>query len=328
MSFDAAWFLLLLPLALVPLWLERREGHMYSWVALAPQDKLSDLAGWLLRLLSVMAIALLVLALAGPRGPEQQIARLGKGAQTVLVIDRSASMDDPFAGSEGSRRAGESKSAAARRLIAQFIDWRPDDMVGVVAFSNSAMHAIPLTQSREAIHAAIDAATGSGLLQTNIGAGLTTGVAMFEKVPDSGSRAIVLLSDGAGRISPKAKQKIADWLAREHVNLYWIVLRQPDGISIFNPQTQLANDGLEPAEIELHKFFQALRTQYRAYEADNPGALESAMHDIDRREKKPIRYTERIPGRDYTDACAMLAALLIGLLLTAKHMGARAWQAA
>ena len=328
MSFDQPWFLLLLPLALVPLWLERRHGRVYSWVALAPKDSLSDLAGLLLRALSVGILACLALALAGPRGPEQSVERIGKGAQMVLVIDRSASMDDPFAGSEASGRAGESKSAAAKRLITKFVNQRPDDMVGVVTFSNSAMHAIPLTQSREAIHAAIDAAGGSGLLQTNIGAGLTTGVAMFEKMPDSGSRAIMLLSDGAGRITPKAKQKIADWLARQRVNLYWIVLRQPHGISIFNPNLQVANDGLEPAEIELHKFFQTLKTQYRAYEADNPAALQSAMQDINLREKKPIRYAERIPGRDYTDFFAIAAACMIALLLAAKHLGVKSWQPA
>lgn len=328
MSFAFPWFLLLLPLASLPLWLQRREGRLYSWVALAPQDRVSDIAGLLMRTLSVAILACLVLALAGPHGAERGIKRIGKGAQMVLVIDRSASMDDPFAGSESSGRAGESKSAAARRLITQFVNQRPDDMVGVVTFSNSAMHAIPLTQSRTAIHAAIDAAGGSGLLQTNIGAGLTTGVTMFEKMPDSGSRAIMLLSDGAGRISPKAKQKIADWLARQHVNLYWIVLRQPDGISIFNPSAQIANDGLEPAEIELHKFFQTLKTQYRAYEADNPAALQSAIQDINMRERKPIRYIERIPGRDYTTAFALAAACMIALLLAAKHLGVKSWQPA
>ena len=328
MSFSMPWFLLLLPLAFLPLWLQRREGRLYSSVALAPKDALSDLAGWLLRFLSVGILVCLTLALAGPRGPEQAVERIGKGAQMALVIDRSASMDDPFAGSESSGRAGESKSAAARRLITQFVNQRPDDMVGVVTFSNSAMHAIPLTQRREAIHAAIDAAGGSGLLQTNIGAGLTTGVTMFEKMPDSGSRAIMLLSDGAGRISPKAKQKIADWLARQHVNLYWIVLRQPDGISIVNPSAQVANDGLEPAEIELHNFFQTLKTQYRAYEADNPAALQSAIQDINMRERKPIRYTERIPGRDYTNAFALAAACMIALLLAAKHLGVKSWQPA
>ena len=330
MSFDHAWVLWLLPLALVPIWLERQQGSVYSWVALAPQDRLSDIAGLLLRYLSAAILASLVLALAGPHGARHEVERIGKGAQLVLVlvIDRSASMDDPFAGAINDGQAGETKAAAARRLITQFVDERPDDMVGVVTFSNSAMHAIPLTQSRAAIHAAIAAAGGSGLLQTNIGAGLTSGVAMFENTPDSGSRAIVLLSDGAGRISPKAKRKISDWLERQRVNLYWIVLRQPNGISIFKPSDQLANDGQEPAEIELHRFFQTLKTKYQAYEADDPKTLQAAIQDINLREKKPIRYTRQIPGKDYSSHCVAAAALLIALLLIVKHLGVRSWQAA
>lgn len=328
MSFAYPWALLLLPLSLIPLWLNRQEGRIYSWVAIVPKDPLSDIASLLLRYLSVAIIASMVLALSGLHGPISQIERTGKGAQIVLVIDRSASMDDPFAGAGIEGRVGETKSGAARRLITQFVNARTDDMVGIVTFSNSAMHVIPLTQSREAIHAAITAAGGSGLLQTNIGAGVTTGVSMFEKMPDSGSRAIVLLSDGAGRISPKAKQKISDWLARQHVNLYWIVLRQPDGISIFNTSYQTASDGLEPAEIELHKFFQTLKTKYRAYEAEDPKTLQSAIQDINLRERNPIRYLEKIPGRDYSPFFIVFAALMISLLLVIKLLGIKSWQQA
>lgn len=328
MSFDHAWVLWLLPLALIPVWLERQQGSLYSWTALAPQDRLSDVVGLLLRYLSAVILACLVLALAGPHGAVHEIERIGKGAQLVLVIDRSASMDDPFAGAINDGQAGETKAAAAKRLITKFIDERPDDMVGVVTFSNSAMHVIPLTQSRAAIHAAITAAGGSGLLQTNIGAGLTSGVAMFDKVPDSGSRAIVLLSDGAGRITPRAKRKISDWMERQHVNLYWIVLRQPDGISIFKPNAQLANDGQEPAEIELHKFFQTLKIKYQAYEADDPKTLQAAIRDISLKEKKPIRYLQQMPGRNYSSHFVIAAALLISLLLAIKHLGVRSWQPA
>ncbi len=328
MSFFHPWLLTLLPLALAPIWLARRQGTLYSWVALAPQDRLSDIAHLLLRYLSVAILACLVLALAGPHGRVREIERIGRGAQMVLVIDRSASMDDPFAGATTDGEAGETKAAAAKRLIARFVDERPDDMAGIVAFSNSAMHVIPLTQSREAIHAAIAAAGGSGLLQTNIGAGLTTGLAMFDKMPDSGSRAIMLLSDGAGRIGPKAKHKISEWLEREHVNLYWIVLRQPNGISIFKPNDQLANDGQEPAEIELHHFFQTIRTKYRAYEADDPHTLQAAIQDVSLHEKKPIRYTRQIPGKGYADHFVIAAILMLALLLVAKHMGVRVWQTA
>lgn len=328
MSFTAPWLLMLLPLSLVPLWLTRHEGKAYSWLALVPVDRVSDIASLLLRYLSVAIIVCMVFALAKPQGRITQIERTGKGAQVVLVIDRSASMDDPFAGAGVDGRVGETKSGAAKRLILQFVDARKDDMVGIVTFSNSAMHVFPLTQSREAIHAAIVAAGGSGLLQTNIGAGVTTGVTMFEKMPDSGSRAIVLLSDGAGRISPKAKQKISDWIARQHVNLYWIVLRQPDGISIFDPKYRGKSLIEEPAEIELHHFFQTLKTKYQAYEAEDPKTLQSAIQDINLRERKPIRYLEKIPGRDYSSLFILAAIFMISVLLLIKLLGINAWQKA
>lgn len=328
MSFSNPWVLVLLPIALIPLWLNRQQGRVYSWVGIVPEDRLSQIAGLLLRYLVVAIIASMVLALTGPHGAITQIERTGKGAQLVLVIDRSASMDDPFAGAGIDGQIGENKAAAAKRLISQFVLDRKDDMVGIATFSNSAMHVIPLTQSREAIFAAINAAGGSGLLQTNIGAGLTSGLTMFEKMPDSGSRAIVLLSDGAGRISPKAKQKISDWLVRLHVNLYWIVLRQPDGISIFNTNYQQTKDGQEPAEIELHQFFQSIKTKYKAYEAEDPRTLQSAIQDINLREKNPIRYYEKIPGRDYSSFFVALAALMVGLLLLIKYLGVQSWQQA
>jgi mxaC protein len=331
MSFTYPWVLLLLPIALIPLWLDRQQGRIYSWVALAPQDRLSDIAGLLLRYLSVAILACLILALSGLHGATQQVERIGKGAQMVLVIDRSASMDDPFAGDESTGQAGETKSAAAKRLMTRFVDVRRQglsgrDMVGVVTFSNSAMHVIPLTQNLEAIHAAIAAAGGSGLLQTNIGAGVTKAVAMFDNVPDSGSRAIILLSDGAGRITPKAKQKIKDWLERQHVSLYWIVLREPQGISIFNTSYQVEDGNPEPAEIELHKFFLTLKTKYQAYEAEDPKTLQSAIQDINLREKKSIRYVEQIPGRDYSHHFTIAAVLLIFVLIVIQHMGIKSWQ--
>jgi mxaC protein len=319
--------LLLLPLALLPLWLNRQHGYIYSSFSMVPEDRLSQIAGLLLKYLAVAIIASMVIALAAPQGSISEVERTGKGAQVVLVIDRSASMDDPFAGAGIQGGVGENKSTAARRLITRFVDERNDDMVGLVTFSNSAMHAIPLTQNREAIHAAIAAAGGSGLLQTNIGAGLTSGLGMFKGVPNSGSRVILLLSDGAGRISAKAKQKIRDWAEREQVNIYWIVLRQPDGISIFD--AKYAEEGAEdPAEVELHKFLQTLKTTYKAYEAEDPKALQLAMHDINMRERNPIRYMEKIAGKNYSKHFMGLAGLLIGLLLIFRFLELRSWQQA
>jgi mxaC protein len=327
MLFNTYWVLLLLPLALLPLLLERTHSRSYSWLAILPRDRLSDLIGLLLKTLAALALLFIILGIAGPHTAAQKIQRVGEGAQIVLTIDRSASMDDPFSGAMISNgRVGESKSAAARRLITDFVKQRKNDMFGMVTFSNSAMYVMPLTQSREAILAAIDAAGGPGLFQTNIGSGLTTALGMFDKTPDSGSRAIVLLSDGAGNISAMVQQKIRDWASRMHVTIYWIVLRQPGGFSIFDENYIPPEDRAPPPELKLHEYFKTFTTEYHAYEAEDPKSLALAIDDINRKEKKPIRYLELIPGRDFTTHCFVIAALMIGMLLGIKLLEVRSWR--
>jgi mxaC protein len=326
MLFNSYWVLFLLPLSLLPLLLERTHSRTYSWLALLPKDPLSDLIGLLLKALAVLALMFIIIGIAGPHTAVQKIERVGEGAQIVLTIDRSASMDDPFSGSmANTSRTGETKSAAARRLISEFVQQRKNDMFGMVTFSNSAMYVMPLTQSREAILAAIDAAGGPGLFQTNIGSGLTTALGMFDKTPDSGSRVIVLLSDGAGHLSTLVQQRIRDWADRLHVTLYWIVLRQPGGLSILDENYKPPEDRAPPPEIVLHEYFKTFRTEYHPYEADDPQSLAMAIDDINRKEKKPIKYLEQIPGRDYTTHCFVIAALMIGMLLGIKLIEVRSW---
>jgi mxaC protein len=320
------WALLLLPLALTPFWLKSRQGQVYSWLDMVPRDRFSDYADLAVRCLVALLLIVLVLALASPQGPEVQVQKIGKGAQTAVVIDRSVSMEHPFAGESTSGRMAEIKAAAARRLITDFINARPDDMVGVVAFTNAALYGVKITSNRKAVFAAINAATSSGINQTNIGAGITQGVALFDKIPSSGSRAIILLSDGAGKISPRVKEKIREQLVEKKLNLYWIVLRQPDDISIFGNHS-FDPENL-PAVLELDKYFKSLGIKYRAYEADNPGALQSALNDIDAREKNVIQYTVTVPGHDYTRDLIVLALVLCGLLFIVKNLRVQSWKTA
>jgi mxaC protein len=327
MTFLHPWSLLLLPLALIPFWLKSSQGQMYSWLEIAPKDTLSDIVDFAIKAMTALLIICIILAIAAPQGSERQVVRVGKGAQTVLVIDRSVSMDHPFAGDSTSGRVAEIKSAAARRLITGFIDARPDDMMGVVAFTNSALYGTKITANRQAIHAAIAAATSAGINQTNIGAGLTEAVALFDNIQSSGSRAIILLSDGAGKLSPRIKNKIREQMTARGLNLYWIVLREPDDISIFATD-RIYEEGNEPPAIALDLFFKSLNIKYKAYEAHNPTTLQSAIQDIDAREKNIIQYAVTIAGRDYS-RLFILAALVLGLaLLITQHLRVPAWQSA
>jgi mxaC protein len=328
MAFSHPWVLWFLPLAILPLVLQRSHAKSYSWVNMLPKDPLSDLIGLILKILAVFTLLFIILGLSAPHTLAQKVERTGVGAQIALVLDRSASMDDPFSGSNdmsGNTTVGETKSVAAARLITDFVKSRQQDMFGMITFSNSAMYVLPLSENKKAVIAAVAATSGNALFQTNIGSGLTSSAGLFDKVPDSGSRAVILLSDGAGRVDADTQQKIKDWFDRLHISLYWIVLRQPGGLSIFNENYKPQENQPLPPEIELYEFFQTLKTPFKAYEAEDPKSLQFAMNDINEREKKAIKYFEKIPGRDYSNICFAIAAFMIGLLLGVKYLEVKTW---
>lgn len=317
------WALVLLPLASLPFLFKSHQGQMYSWLEIMPADRISDIANVVVKVITAVILASIILALAAPQGANKKVQKVGRGAQTVLVIDRSVSMDHPFAGDSTSGRVAEIKSAAARRLITQFIDSRPDDMMGVVGFTNSALYGMKITTNRDAIHSAINAATGSAINQTNIGAGVTEAVTLFDNIQSSGSRAVILLSDGAGKLSPRVKRKIAEQLANKKLNLYWIVLREPDDISIFTKE--IYTEDQVPDSIVLDQYFKSLKVKYKAFEADNPTALQSALQYIDSKEKNIIQYSVNIPGHDYSSNLIILALMLSIFILIIKNLRVHSW---
>jgi len=317
------WALLLLPLAYAPFLFKSHQGQMYSWLEVMPVDRVSEIANTVLKVMTSIILVGIILALASPQGANNKVQKIGKGAQTVLVIDRSVSMDHPFAGESTSGRAAEVKSAAARRLITQFIDSRPDDMMGVVGFTNSALYGMKITTNRDAIHAAINAATGPALNQTNIGAGVTQAATLFDSIQSSGSRAVILLSDGAGKLSPHVKYKIAQEFANKKLNLYWIVLREPDDVSIFGNETYA--DDKVPDAIALDRYFKSLKIKYKAFEADNPTTLQTALQYIDSKEKNVIQYSVNIPGHDYSRDLILLVLVLSISLLIIKNLRVHSW---
>ena len=324
MTLSFPWVLWFLPLAFIPLIFKETSLQYYSWNEMIPKDRLSRIISIILKFIATLILITIIVGLSGPHSQQREIEKTGIGAQIGLVLDRSASMDDPFAGNDQTK-VGEIKSAAAARLIIEFVQSRANDMIGMVTFSNSAMYVLPLTDNKNAIISAVRATAGHALFQTNIGSGLTTGAELFNKVPDSGSRAVILLSDGGGRIDAATQEKIKDWFGRLKISLYWIVLRQPGGMSIFNTSFKPRDDDPLPPQIELNEFFKSLNSPFQAYEAEDPKTLQKAIEDINQKERKPIKYFEKIPGQDYSTHCFVTAALLMIALLTLKLIEVRSW---
>ena len=318
LGFDTPMVLLLLPLALLPLIFAVQRPQGYPSLDAVETDGLSRAVDIGLHLSGIIAIAALIAALAGIHLKEQTIERVGEGANVVLLLDRSSSMDDTFAG----RPPGEgeaSKSAAARRLLRDFIARRPHDRFGVTAFSTMPMYVLPITDHKDAVLGAIDAITRPGLAYTNVGLGLSLALSMHEADPSAASRAILLVSDGAAVIDRRVQEKLRAQIAKRPVNLYWLYLRTAGAPGIFDPPGEDVPDTPQALpERHLNLFFQTLKVPYRAFEAENPKAVAEAITEIDKLERNPIRYRERIPEKDLSAVAYAVAGSALLLLLLAK----------
>ncbi len=315
--------LLLLPLALLPLLISPQRAEGYPSTGEIPGDPLSAAIDWARRITGTIAITALILGIGGLHRLGRTIEKTGEGAHIVLLIDRSSSMDNTFAG-RAPEGGEESKSAAARRLMKDFILHREHDLVGVAAFSTSPIHVLPMTGHKDAAAAAIDAMDRPGLAFTNVGRGLALALDMQEADTSPAARVIVLVSDGAAVIDRTSQEMLRAAFARRPINLYWLFLRTAGtpGISTLPAPGEEDTPQAMP-ERHLDKFFKSLGITYRAFEAENPEAVADAIAEIGKLERSPITYLERVPHEDLKGRVFAVALAAIVLLLAAKLAEAR-----
>lgn len=318
LSVDSPWILSGLALTVLPLLNNGMRLAQNPWLAMIPADSISLLLSLLLRLIAMSAIAALVFGMAGLHRTEQSIERIGNGAHIVILLDRSNSMDNSFAG-KTPNGVEESKAAAARRLLAAFVDRRKSDLIGIAEYSTAPLFVIPLTENKQAVQAAIAATETPALAYTHVSKGLGMALSFFQQQPVTGSRIVLLVSDGAAAIDADSEQKLREWFKQQQVRLYWIFLRTANSPGIFDKPADSRDDNAQAMpELYLHKFFSRLGSPYKAYEAESQNALQDAIADINRLKNLPLHYRERIPKQDLSNACYLWAVLLLSVLLGIK----------
>ena len=318
LAVDTPWILTGLLLTLLPLLNDGMRASPSPWLFLIPADKLSVLLSLLIRLCAMVAITSLVFGMAGLHRTEQSLERIGHGAHIVLLLDRSSSMDNSFAG-RAPNGAEESKASAARRLLTDFVKHRETDLIGVAEYSTSALFVMPLTENKNAVQAAIAATATPALGFTHISKGLGMALSFFQQQPVTGSRIVVLISDGAAAIDHDSEQKLRLWFKQQQVRLYWIFLRTANSPGIFDKPEDSRDDNAQAMpELYLHQFFLGLGSPYQAYEAESLDSLKQSIADINQLENLPVHYFERIPKQDLSANCYVIAALLLSVLLGIK----------
>ena len=316
LTFDEPWLLLALPLALLPLLRTPMQSLSHPYLGLIPVDPAGALLNRVLRIAAMLGIVALVLGLAGLSRGERMIERVGTGAEIVVMLDRSRSMDQGFGRTRGNEQLlmtrGESKNGAARRVLTEFVKSRPNDAIGLLNFSTRPIHVLPLTNRHEAVQAAIDASgLGRGLAETDIGLAMIDGLHYFDERPYTGSRVLMLVSDGGAQLDEVTQQKIIEGARKHRVSLYCIYLRGR-GSPGLKAETSVENGQRDAVpEYFLDRFFGEIGIPYRAYEAEDPEQLKAAIADIDRLQRLPTRTPEVVPKQSLAGLTFGLALLLL-----------------
>lgn len=304
-----AW-LVLLPLASSPWWPRLRIPVTKASLAMLPPDPLSNPLMRISRIMAGAGMLLLVLAMGTPYIEQKERIIEGRGAEIIFLLDRSSSMNENFSGRYLGGSAAETKNAEARKLLEDFIQQRPHDLFGMVAFSAAPIHVMPLTEKRSAISAAIHASSDRGHGVTRMGEGLMAAIDMFpERIHDPGnSRALILVSDGAAQIDPIMQAQIQRRLQTKKIKLYWLYLRSRLGAHLdITPQSGETSS----PEYLLNRFFRTLGDRYQGWEADHPDQMRSALNMIASLESQPFRHITKGNRRDLTLWLIVPALLLL-----------------
>jgi Ca-activated chloride channel family protein len=160
-------------------------------------------------LLPLLAAAFMIVGLARPQRTHSRTEVTANGIDIVLGLDVSGSMQALDFTVENSR---VNRIAVVKGVVAQFIDERPNDRIGLIAFAASPYIVSPLTLDHDWLLQNLDRVNvGLGDDGTAIGSAIAAAVNHL-RTTAAKSKVVILLTDGvnnSGKISPLAAAEAA-----------------------------------------------------------------------------------------------------------------------
>lgn len=317
-----AWpgWLMALPLPWLVRWLLPPAGGQATALRVPWGERLVAVGGSVgpartrpIGLLPLLAWSLLCVAAARP----QQLGEIVQPPQTsrslMLALDLSGSMDERDIELNGRT---VSRLVAAKAVIADFLERRHGDRVGLIVFGDRAYALTPLTRDLDTVQEQLDG-TVAGLAgrATAIGDAIALGTKRLQAQPAE-QRLLILLTDGisnAGALDPAKAAAIArDAGVRIHTVAFG---GYGAGLSVFGVPIRMPSNADTTDEDGLRRI--ADLTGGRAYVARDADQLKGIYAEIDRLEPVKLpgqrlrpkieRYPWPLGG---AIACALLALLL------------------
>jgi len=307
----------LLPFALLPFISHSVKQFDYPDLVDWPTDIKAICIKWGIRGLASLTLVALIIAAAVPFTEGGTVTREGVGAEIVVVLDRSGSMSEGLKGREYNRQDAEagkadghflSKIEAARKVLLKFMQQRPADTFGMVAFNASAISVAPLSADRDLAEAAMLSAESQSSGFTALGRALALALDYFNGRPYTATRLILLVSDGDAVIEPEDQAVLKQAFAQQRVQLMWVYVRGEREQSILDTVIAGDNEIITQADIayadkqqseSMHAVFNQLGVPYHAFEVDSEDGFQQAIQAVSNVTNKLTRYEFRLPRKDY-----------------------------
>ena len=230
--------------------------------------------------LELAGVFMLFIAAAGPHIVFKELVWLNRGADIIFVLDASPSM-------AGIDMNGRNRFDAARVLIKEFSERRPQDSIGLVALGEDAAVMVPLTTDRASFYARLDSLQ---IGEMGDGTALGTGIAIAAfhiKKSHAPRRAVVVITDGeynAGVIHPEAAAVMLDDIG---VSL-WVIGVGSNGeipIDYVDPITRMRRTGTFESRYDIESLKSiAAKGNGNWIHAPQVEALTAAFSQIDQSE--------------------------------------------
>src|ERR1700680_731229 len=308
------WFWALTVLPLIVLWRGRRgpvAAVEYSDVSLARDiaRRTRSRIGGVVWLLPIIAAALLIVGLARPQRTHSRTEVTANGIDIVLGLDVSGSMRALDFRIDHQR---VNRIEVVKSVVGKFIDERPNDRIGLIAFAGAPYLVSPITLDHDWLQQNLERVTIGGVDDgTAIGSAIAAAVNRLRTTPAK-SKVVILLTDGmnnTGKISPLAAAEAAKALG---VKIYTIGVGVR-GKAPVPVRDEAGNMRLIMAQVDVdEKTLQTVADQTggKFYRATDTDSLERIYEQINRLETT-AQTVQHIEHYDELYPCALLPALAL-----------------
>lgn len=280
------YLLLVLPLIIGWYLYRRHTGHA---TLLYTRERIGK-RGWRTKLLALPmtlrlgAIALLIMALARPQSKGGWDEMNTEGIDIMLVMDLSSSMY--------AMDFSPNRIEAAKRVAITFVQNRPYDHIGLVAFAGESFTASPLTTDHTSLINRISSMQ-IGLIEdfTAIGLGIVTAINRLRE-SEAESKVIILLTDGSNNAGDIAPLMAADLAKSFGITIHTIGMGSLSGSAPSPVESFFGDIRLRQIPVDLDEDTMqgiAERTGGSYFRASDDSSLEHVYSKIDKLEKTKLK---------------------------------------